>query len=75
MDLFKTNGASPPQPDFKLSDQGTLFLLQPLTQAARAWVDEYLPEDAFWFGGSVVVEHRFIGDLVRGAIADGLEVR
>jgi hypothetical protein len=74
MDLFKTNGTSPPQSDLELSGHGTLYLLRPLTSEAHAWVDEHLPDDATWFCGAIVVEHRFIGDIVRGAIADGLVV-
>jgi len=47
--------------DFELSGHGTVYLFQPLTPAARAWVEEHLPPDATWFGGAVVVEHRYIG--------------
>ena len=76
MDLFKTNGTSPPQPGFELSDQHcTLYLLRPLTRAAHDWVDDHLPEDAMDWCGAIVVEHRDISDIVRGAIGDGLVVR
>ena len=61
--------------DFEISGGGTVYLLHPLTRAARAWVAEHLPADATWFGGAVVVEHRYIGDIVGGAIGDGLVVR
>jgi hypothetical protein len=53
---------------------GTIFLLQPLTPAANSWVDEHLPQDHLTFAGAVVVEHRYIADIVRGATADGLRV-
>ncbi len=75
MDLFKTNGTSPPRPDFELSGHGSLYLLRPLTPAAHAWVDEHLPDDATWWCGAVVVEHRYIGLIIGGAIGDGLVVR
>jgi hypothetical protein len=61
--------------DFDLSGHGTLYLFRPLTRAAHAWVNEHLPADATWFGGAIVVEHRYIGDIVCGAAADGLRVR
>ena len=61
--------------DFELSGHGMLYLFQPLTPAAYAWVEEHLPADATWFGGAVVVEHRYIGDIVGGAIGDGLVVQ
>ena len=60
--------------DFKVENHGSIFLLQPLTPAARNWVNAQLPEDALWFAGAVAVEHRFIADIVNGIQNDGLEV-
>ena len=87
LDAYSTNGSSPPRsrfagyfpgeasPDFYVENHGTVFLLQPLTHAARAWRADHLPADATRFGPSVVIEHRFIGDIVAGLVADGLRVR
>jgi len=61
--------------DFGVSGGGSVYLFKPLTPAARDWVDEHLPEDASWWCGAVVVEHRYIGPIVGGAIGDGLVVR
>jgi hypothetical protein len=36
--------------------------------------DEHLPEGQLTFAATVVVEHRYIADIVRAAIADGLVV-
>ena len=41
----------------------------------REWLDEHIAEDHQEWAGAIVVEHRFIGDIVRGAIVDGLRVR
>ncbi len=71
---FASSGSSP-TPDFLVENHGSIFLLQPLTPAANSWIDENLPEDHLSFAGAAVVEHRYIADIVRGAIADGLEVR
>jgi len=60
---------------FEVSGGGTVYLFKPLTPAARAWVDEHLPTDATWWCGAVVVEHRYMGSIVVGAIDDGLVVR
>jgi predicted thioesterase len=57
---------------FLVNDQGTIFLLTPVTEAATEWASEYLPDDAIHFGNAVVVEHRFIGDIVSGFMNDGL---
>jgi hypothetical protein len=71
---FQTSGTSP-TPDFLVENHGTIFLLQPLTPAANSWIDEHLPEDRMTFAGAVVVEHRYIADIIRGATADGLVVK
>jgi len=61
--------------DLKVQNHGTIFLLVPITPAGEAWCDEHLPEDRTYWGKATVVEHRYISDIVEGAIADGLEVR
>lgn len=61
--------------DFEVSGGGTIYLLRPLTRAARTWVAEHLPTDAMRLGDAVAVEWRYIGDIIGGAIGDGLVVR
>ncbi len=61
--------------DFEVSGGGSVYLFKPLTRAAQDWVDEHLPEDAMAWCGAVVVEHRYIADIVRDALADGLRLR
>lgn len=73
-DAFVASGDSPTQPDFFLENHGTIFLLQPLTPAAISWIQENLPDDHMTSGRAVVVDHRYIADIVGGAQADGLEV-
>jgi len=73
-DSFAASGSSP-QPDFVVENHGSIFLLQLLSPAANDWVAENLPEDHLTFGSSVVVEPRYIADIVRGAQADGLVIR
>lgn len=60
--------------DLSISNQGSIFLLSADTPAGQAWLDEHIPDDAMTFGGAIVVEHRFIGDIAAGAVEDGLEV-
>jgi predicted thioesterase len=61
--------------DFLVTGGGTVYLLHPLTDAAREWVAEHLPEDAQRLGNAIAVEHRYIRDIVYGARHDGLAVR
>jgi hypothetical protein len=64
-----------PQPDFTVANHGSIFLLNPLTAEATAWVEENIPGDAQYFGNAVAVEHRYIDDIVVGIRADGLTVQ
>ena len=73
-----TPAAVPPQqPDFIVDGGGSLFLLRPLSAAGRAWVEENIGQEngyqPYW--PTVVVEHRFIADIVAGVQRDGLAVR
>jgi hypothetical protein len=62
--------------DFRLQDEGTIAILYPETEAAVAWCDQHLPNDAQrWGGNGYVIEHRFVGDILFGIHNDGLEVR
>lgn len=54
---------------------GTVYLLRPTSATGKAWIEEHIDRNAQWFGGGVVVEHRYIRDIVVGAISDGLKVR
>ncbi len=58
-----------------VENHGTLFLLRPASENGQAWIEDSLNlDDAQYFGEAVVVEHRYIRDIVDGAVADGLEV-
>jgi len=58
--------------DFSGQDSGSIILLQPLTNNARNWTEERLPEDAQYFGDSVVIERKYFADVLRGLVDDGL---
>ena len=80
IDLFQTNGSSPPPPttdtaDFLVADHGSLYLLHPLTPSAVAWLDANVCADHLTFGDAVVVEPRYVLDIVTGILDDGLAVR
>lgn len=46
----------------------------PLSRLAHAWIAPHVPDDVIWFGGGIVVEHRFIDALLAGIQRDGLGV-
>lgn len=61
-------------PDFTVRNEGSIFLLQPNSAGADAWIEDHIGEDAMLWGRSVVVEHRYILDIVDGIQNDGLTV-
>lgn len=62
-------------PDFRVEDQGTITVLFPVTDAGREWVEQNLPSDAMYFCGGVIIEHRYVQDILFGIVNDGLVVR
>ena len=72
-DSFVASGSSP-TPDFEDENHQSIFLLLPLTPAAESWIQEYLPQDCTYFGSAVVIECRYIADIVHGIQNDGLAV-
>lgn len=58
--------------DFEVRDEGTIWLLRPLTQKARNWIGEHLPADTTWLGDCVIVEHRYVTDILVGIMGDKL---
>lgn len=57
--------------DFVLINQGTISTLTPVTEGARDWIDEHIPDDAQWFGRSLVIEWRYVEDIYNGILGDG----
>jgi len=80
-DSFVSSGNSPTHsgkipPDFLVENHGSIFLLKPLTPAATAWVEEHIGQDNGYQGlwPSVIIEPRYIADIVAGIQNDGLAV-
>jgi hypothetical protein len=63
------------KPDLTVDDRGSMFLLTPISELAKEWVQTNLALEGWqWLGASFAVEHRFVGQLVDGMRADGLRV-
>jgi hypothetical protein len=55
-------------------NEGSIFVLRALTDAAREWVAENVDPDAMtWGADGTVIEHRYVRDIVAGAQRDGLK--
>jgi len=60
-------------PDFRVKNEGTIWLFEPVTEQATDWVnDNVLTCD--WWGNSFVVEHRYGPPLLEGIVDAELEV-
>ncbi len=60
--------------DATVENHGSLCLVRPVTDAARDWIRDNVQEDAQYLGLALAVEPRYIGALVDGMTAAGLEV-
>ena len=76
LNALKTSGSSPPA-DITVQNEGSIFILRGRTDLGKAWIEENCQEGDFNpFGhGARLVEHRYIGPIIGGAISDGLVVR
>lgn len=60
--------------DFALQHCGSISLLHPRSEAGHAWIAENIPEDAQYFARAVVIEYRYVGDIVDGILSDDLSI-
>ena len=58
--------------DFSLDNHGSICILHLLSNAAKDWVEDNLPEDRMTWCGGVVIEPRYVQPIVAGMIAEGL---
>lgn len=58
--------------DFHATNHGSIVTLEPLTEAARNWCDEHLPEDRMTLGNAIAIEPRYFTDIIVGIHDDGL---
>lgn len=61
--------------DFQIADRGTVFLIKPLTEAARQWLSENTVSEPWqWIDCGLAVDHRLARDLVDEIEAAGFTV-
>jgi hypothetical protein len=53
-------------PEFTIADHGSIVLVTPTTDECRTFLEDHTGEEAQWFGGALVVEPRYLADLVDG---------
>jgi hypothetical protein len=60
--------------DLLISNHGSICLLRSGTDAGKQWLQQHVHQDAetqYW-GHSIVVEPRYLADILTGARDDGL---
>lgn len=50
----------------ELENQGSIYLFRPLDMEAEEWCDENLSSDRQSFGKAIVIEPRFVNEIVMG---------
>jgi hypothetical protein len=75
--MSKLRGSRINSPDFQLESHGSIFLLRPASHSARRWVEKNIGQDngyqPHW--PTVVVEHRYVADILEGLRASGMVLR
>ena len=77
---FAASGSSPTRseaacnpPDILVENQGSIFLLRPVTCLGQSWLKEnVIGEETQIFGNAIVCEPRYVIDIVLGARAEGV---
>jgi len=60
--------------DFMIQNSGSISVLTPLTQQAAQWIDDHIDPNAQSWGGGVVIEHRYVFDIVEAIESAGFSV-
>jgi hypothetical protein len=60
--------------DLAVVNHGSIFTVVPQTKPGHKWLQDTSPEDAQFFGAGMVVEPRYVLDVVEAARAAGLVV-
>ena len=61
--------------DFQITDQGSIFLIRPLNEAARQWLDENVVSEPWqWVQGALCADARFTRELVAEITDAGFEI-
>lgn len=58
--------------DLQFHNHGSLISCKPVTDLGSDWLADYLTGEVSTWGGAVMIEPRYLEDIVLGARADGL---
>ena len=60
--------------DFAVSQPrgSAIVSVEPLSDEAREWLDDNVSSESIWLAGALIVDLRFVEDLIAGMLAAGL---
>lgn len=61
-------------PDFRVTNHGSLWAVQPLTDAARDWLTDNIVGENQWIAGALAVEPRYVEPLLGGITDAGFTI-
>lgn len=59
--------------DFAMTNEGSLYLLRPMSDSAKTHADEFYSE-ALRFGGAIAIDHRYAASNAEFLLQDGFSV-
>lgn len=62
------------QNDVTVQNSGSIVFLHLNTDAAWEFVNEYVSDEALYFGNALAVEPRYAGAILEGMAEDGLTI-
>ncbi len=61
--------------DVRFRDEGSIVMVEPLTEAAKEWVRENVPLESWqWLGSRFCCEPRMVKNLMNGMVEGGLNI-
>ena len=61
--------------DFQIADHGSIISIKPVSEAARAWVEENVVSEPWqWLGGALCVDIRCARTLIDEMAAEGFDI-
>jgi hypothetical protein len=61
--------------DVLARDEGTIWLLTPVSDAGRTRLREHVEAEATWLGDALVVEHRYAWPLIEALSREGFRLQ
>ena len=56
--------------DVEVTGAGTVFAVQPLTEAVQRWLDDNIGSEATYLHGALMVEWRYLDEIIEGMLDD-----